>query len=104
MVQALARSRDAGLATLGWAQQVAQHLNTDNILRLEIDDDELSGTEELVVCNVIGTGLKYIWEKRERMKRVEVYEVRAELEALVSLLRRSRKHEEAGNMIDRIIN
>ena len=88
----------AGLATLGWAQTLVPNLSQECALRLEIIDPELDYDEELAITSILGTGLCYIWEARLKKKRVESYEVRAELEALVSLLRRTR-HNGAGDII-----
>ena len=91
-------SRLAGLATLGWAQQLDPTLTPDMALRLEMMED-LDEISELAAINILATGLNFIWEARIKKKRVKTYEVRAELEALVSLLRRSR-FREAGERVN----
>ena len=90
-------SAEAGLATLGWAQRVTPYVTADSALRLELrgepDDSQL-----LAVTTIIAIGLCYIWEARTIKKKVGRYEVRAELEATISLMRRTR-HREAGDII-----
>ena len=56
---------------------------------------------ELPTMLVIATGLNLIWQNRLNKKGTTLYQIRAELESLVSLLRRSRskKIQEAGNMV-----
>ena len=57
---------------------------------------------ELPITLVLYTGLNYIWKNRENKKGTAVYQIRAELECLISLLRRSRRGrlQEAGDMIE----
>ena len=73
-------------------------LTPECALRLEYGMGELTEERALAVTSILGTGLSFIWEARTHMKRVEPYEIRSELEALVSTLRRSR-HREAGELI-----
>ena len=51
-------------------------------------------------------GLEFIWEQRKLKKATSTYSIRAELEAAVSLRRRSRskKIREAGNIMENMIN
>ena len=90
-------SLEAGLATLGWAQQLVPHITGDMALRLELRG-ELDGNQRLAATTIIAVGLGFIWEARVNKKKVERYEVRAELEAVVSIMRRSR-NKEAGELI-----
>ena len=90
----------AGLATIGWTQTLlGSNLSLECALRLDLGEEELDDERALAVTYILGTGLNFIWEARARKKKVEPYEVRAELEALVSLLRRSR-HTEAGELVN----
>ena len=90
-------SLEAGLATLGWAQQVVPNITGDMALRLELSGDT-DDNQRLAATTIIAVGLSFIWEARVNKKKVERYEVRAELEAVVSLMRRTRK-KEAGDLI-----
>ena len=93
----------AGLQTLGWAQSVVPDLTPLQALRLDIGEAQLGREEGLIFTTIIGTGLKFIWEARVNKKRVEPYEVRAEMEALISILRRSRYSNE-GDMLSNIVS
>ena len=96
-------SAEAGLVTLGWAQELVPCLTQEHSLRLDVVDDILTTDEELALVTIIGHGLGYIWERRIRKKKVQLYEIRAEMEATVSLLRKSR-HRKAGDIIFNIIS
>ena len=45
---------------------------------------------ELPVMLVLCTGLNFIWENRINKKGTTAYQIRSELECMISLLRRSR--------------
>ena len=95
---------EAGLATLGWAQKVTPHITADDALRLELKGEpDGDDSQQLAAITILATGLCYIWEARVNKKKVGKYEVRAELEAMVSLMRRTR-HRESGNKIHEAIN
>ena len=51
---------------------------------------------------MVATGLKFIWEARLSKKQISLFQVRAELEAKISMLRRTR-HQEAGLKIRDIL-
>ena len=55
--------------------------------------------ETLAVCVILSVGLKYIWESRVGKKVVVVFKMRAEIEAVVSILRRSR-HKNSSIIIE----
>ena len=57
---------------------------------------------ELPAILIVSTGFHYIWHNRVNKKGTALYQIRAEIECLISLLRRSRlkKLKEAGNMIN----
>ena len=93
---------EAGLCTLGWAQAVVPGLTTHQALTLDLGDCQLGREEELALVTILGTGLSFIWEARTKKKRVNRYEIRSELEAIVSTLRRSR-YECVGDMILHIL-
>ena len=80
----------AGLTILGWAQSLVPNMDQEQALRLDVGETVLNKEEELALTTILGTGLSYIWEARVKRKRVEQYEVRAEIEATVTLLRKSR--------------
>ena len=52
--------------------------------------ENLSREKELAVVSLIAIGLKFIWETRLEKKKVLLYKMRAELEARISLIRRTK--------------
>ena len=87
-------SRVAGLGLLGLIQELCPDLLPEDVLQLELGED-LSDAEELAAVCSIATGLKFIWEARIKKKQSTLFQVRAELEAKILLLRRTR-YQEAG--------
>ena len=91
------QSRIAGHALLGHVQLLVPGLSPDDALRLELGAD-LSDEEELATTCLLATGLKYIWEARASKKQVTTFRMRAEVEARISILRRTR-HKNAGELM-----
>ena len=80
-----------GLALLGCVQQLCPGLSADAAVRLELDLFGMHTDEEsLAALCILTTGLKYIWETRLEKKVVHKYKMRAEIEAKVSILRKTR--------------
>ena len=92
----------SGLALLGYIQAVVPDLSTEAALRLELGR-QLSEVEELATMYVLSIGLKYIWEARVERKQVRLYKMRSEVEARVTILRKTR-HAEAANLMLEMIN
>ena len=71
----------------------------DKVFKFNISMDPLY---ELSAILVLYTGLELIWRRRQEKKSTSLYETRAELECLISTLRRSRIKalKEAGNMVE----
>ena len=63
----------------------------------------MSEIEELAVVSTLAVGLKYIWEVRMAKKTVVTYKMRAEVEAKISILRRSR-FAKAGDIMETMLN
>ena len=84
----------AGLALLGWVQGLAHDVSPEEAILLQLDEN-ITEIEELAVVYLLATGLKYIWESRMLKKQITLHQLRSELEAKVSILRKSR-HKEAG--------
>ena len=80
-----------------------KNLSQERTLQLEIEADE---TFLLPTVSILAVGLEYIWEQRKLKKTTSTYSIRAELEAAVSLRRRSRskKIREAGSVMENMIN
>ena len=52
---------------------------------------------------MLATGLKYIWKERQDKKQVATFKMRAKIEAIVSILRKTR-HREAGDYMLEMMN
>jgi hypothetical protein len=91
-----------GLALLGYVQVLVADLSPEAALRLELGR-QLTQIEELATICLLASGLKYIWETRVEKKQVRTFKMRSEVEARVSILRRTR-HKEAGDTIMEMIN
>ena len=91
------QNRLVGHALLGHVQVLAPDLSPEAALRLELGG-ELSPDEELATMCLLATGLKYIWDARAEKKQVTLFKMRAEVEARISILRRTR-HRMAGDLM-----
>ena len=96
-------NKEAGEALLRCVQAYDQNLTIEKALRLEIVADE---TFLLPTVAILATGLEYIWENRKIRKTTTLFMMRAELEAAVSIRRRSRlrRIREAGDIMFIMIN
>ena len=83
------RNKGVGLRLLGCIQQVIPGLSSDAALRLDFVLN-LADEEQLAVQGILINGLKYIWEAKLSKKTLTMYRMRAEIEAYISLLRRTR--------------
>ena len=99
------QSAVASLALLGHAQNVLPNLSPEAALRLDFGA-KLEEEEELATVCLLATGWLYIWEARVDKMQVLRYKMRAELEAMIYILRKSR-HSSAGErmleMIDQVV-
>ena len=78
-------------------QHIVPELTPEKALRLELGSEK-SDDQELAVVSLLACGFKYIWETRVEKKRPQTYRMRAEAEARVSILRKTR-YAESGNKI-----
>ena len=88
-----------GLALLGYIQKVVPNLNPEDALRLNLGQD-LSDEDQLATMCLLSTGLKFIWEARVEKKPIVVYKMRAEIEAKISILRRTKYQNSAAKMLE----
>ena len=79
----------AGLAILGYVQKAIPHISEEELIHLDLGDD-ISDDGKLDTINIVSIGFKYIWERRLEKKRIELYAIRAEIEASIELLRKTR--------------
>ena len=97
------QSRVAGLALLGLVQVLCPNLQPEDVLELRLGE-ALPDVDELAAVYTIATGLFYIWESRKLKKQITPFLVRAELEAKISLLRRTRYCETGNRMQEMLEN
>ena len=83
------RNMGVGLALLGCVQQIIPELSSEAAVLLDFRCS-LSEDENLAVQCILITGLKYIWETRVAKKVLTLHRMRAEIEARVSILRKTR--------------
>ena len=79
----------AGQALLGVVQQILPDLDNERAVRLDFRRI-LQSDENLAVQCILLTGMKYIWETRITRKVVHLFRMRAEIEAKISILRKTR--------------
>ena len=89
-------NREAANSMLQWVKSYDSDLNAVRCLRLDIRADV---PFTLPTIMVLATGLSLIWANRKLKKVTTVWAMRAELEARVQLLRRTRRIREAGNIL-----
>ena len=95
-------NRIAGLALLGYIQRIAADLSEADCLCLNLGAN-LDEVQCLAAVSLIATGLRFIWERRIENKTVPLYLIRAELEAKIELLRRTR-YDRAGELMHLIVH
>ena len=96
------RNLGVGLRLLGCVQQILPGLSGEAALRLDFGL-ALSDDEYLVVQGILLHGLKYIWEARLKKKMLTMFSMRAEIEAYISLLRRTRRFSMAAERMEEMI-
>ena len=91
-------NRAAAEALLSLAKPYDQSITPQKVLLLDINCEPIY---QQSVVMIMYTGLYHIWENRTKRKTTSIYQIRSELECLISLLRRSRSKylREAGRMI-----
>ena len=90
-----------GLALLGYAQLLIPTITPEMCLRLEVGND-LGDEDQLAVVSLLACGLRYIWETRSEKKTVSLHKMRAEIEAKVSILRKTRYYLSGDKMLEMI--
>ena len=96
------KSMVAGHALFGYALRCIPDLTPEAALRLELGLD-LDDVDKLAVVSVLATGLMYIWKTRVEKKVIHLYKMNAELEARISILRKTR-HRASGERILEMIS
>ena len=78
----------AGLCFLGWAQVLVPNLSQEDAVFLRLGNS-ITHDEECAVSQVLAICLKFIWEACAMKKVVAIFQVRSELEANLSILRKA---------------
>ena len=80
-------NKDAGQAMLRCVSAYDRTITEEKALRLELQADD---PFLVAMVNILATGLELIWENRKLKKATSFFLMRAELEAAISIRRRSR--------------
>ena len=93
------RNRQAAQALLALTRPYDSSISPERAVTLNIVTSDT--LYELPVMLVLCTGMNFIWENRMKKKSTSIFQIRSEIECLISLLRRSRRRllREAGEMI-----
>ena len=87
---------------LGLVHVAVPDLPPDKLLRLDFGT-ELNEDEVLPLLTIVSTGLMYIWQARAEKKRPTQYKMRAEIEAEISILRKTRYCASADRVLEIIV-
>ena len=87
---------------LGYVQIAVPGLSSQAMLRLDFGPD-LNEVDTLATLSIISTGLMYIWQARTDKKVKYQYKMRADLEAAISILRKTRFNASADRMLEIVI-
>ena len=91
----------SGNALLGYLQVATPGLTQEGALKLELEAS-LNDDGVLASLCVLSTSLKFIWENRVLKKQVPLHMMRAEIEAKISILRKSR-HSNAAVIMEEML-
>ena len=95
-------SRATADLLLSYVHTVVPGLPPHKLLRLDLGAG-LEETDQLATLCLISTSLKYIWQARADKKVVTQYKMRAEVEALITILRKTRYSASADRLLEIII-
>ena len=95
-------SQGVAAMLLGFVQIAVPGLSSQAMLRLDFGPD-LNEVDTLATLSIISTGLMYIWQARSDKKVKHQYKMRADLEAAISILRKTRFKASADRMLEIII-
>ena len=95
-------SRPASDLLISYVHTVIPGLSPQKLLRLDFGA-VLEESDKLATLCLISTSLKYIWQARADKKTVTQYKMRAEVEAVISILRKTRYSASADRLLEIII-
>ena len=87
---------------LSWVQIAVPGLEFASLLRLEFGT-ALEEEDQLATLCLISTGLHYMWQARAEKKVLTHYKMRAELEAMITILRKMTYNATAVKILEMII-
>ena len=85
--------RDVSKSILAWTQSLLPTpLSSDKAICLDLDlEGEMLGeSTALAIVYILGIGFSTIWTARSTRRKVETYQVKADLESSVAILKKSR--------------
>ena len=87
---------------LSWVHIVVPGLEFASLLRLEFCT-ALEEVDQLATLCLISTGLHYMWQARAEKKVLTQLKMSAELEAMITILRKTRYTASADKILEMII-
>ena len=87
---------------LSFVQIAVPAITSQAMLRLDFRQ-ELDEIDTLAILSILSTGLSHIWQARIEKKVVHMYKMRADIEASISILRKTRYCASADRMLEMII-
>ena len=95
-------NQNAAALLLSFVQVVVPDITSQAMLRLDFRQ-ELNDIDSLAIVSILSTGLRHIWQARIEKKVVHQYKMRADIEAHISILRKTRYCGTADRMLEIII-
>ena len=95
-------SRTVADLLLSWVHIAVPGLEFPSLLRLDFGT-ALDEVDQLATLCLISTGLHYMWQARAEKKVLTQYKMRAELEAMITILRKTRYIASADKIFEMII-
>ena len=90
-----------GRTIMDRVQSFVPNMTDEMALRLQFETDE---SLEMPIVWVLAVSWMNIWDLRQSGKRPQLYNIRSDLEAKISLLRETRRHANDDLMIEEIVN
>ena len=89
-----------GRTIMDRVQSFVPNMTDEMALRLQFETDE---SLEMPIVWVLSVSWMNIWDLRQSGKRPQLYNIRSDLEAKISLLRETRRHANDDLMIEEIV-
>ena len=87
---------------MSYLQITVPDTSSKSMLKLDFRH-KLDDKDSLATLSILSTGFQYIWQARADKKVVNQYRMRAEIEASISILRKTRFAASADKMLEMII-